>query len=199
MRIAPRGYMHSSRLHGSRRRALRASWVTLVLGALFMAGGCSSWQYQQRDPGHHLPQKLPIYLAVSEAAAMTDDGGAIAQLVAALESELRSNGYRTEVVAAHFDESPPVPRIELQVMAVSGENVPMQGAGSLVTVLGPGTVATVGGAALVYEGAPELTVDCYVVSDESSTTSFSGRLHVVGRDSGERAGHAIFEEIAPRG
>ena len=142
------------------------SWMclVLVLGAL----GCSSlvaWRNSSRLPGHRLPQKIAIYVAISPNVSAADDGGNVAALVDALEARLRESGREVSVVPARPNEVPPAPRIELQVLGTDRGNPEMRGAGQLFGVW----------AASSDEDFSKIVVDVYAVPANGPPT-FSGRV-----------------------
>ena len=181
------------------RRPAQLLGVSLLVYSTLV--GCSnSWRKVERVRDYQLPQQVPIYLAVSDEVADSNDNGLVLAMVEALESDLQQRGHLISLVPAHPDETPPLPRVELQVVGRERANIAMQGAGAVAFVFGP--VGAVAGSLAVLHGRGSVMVDCYVVNHESQTT-FSGRLEAFGSNeqqaavsAGENAGHAIARSIA---
>jgi hypothetical protein len=191
------------------RSARYLGHVSYALGRAAVAAlslwvaGCNSlvmWRASTRSPLHQLAHKIAIYVAVSPQVAAADDGGNILALVDALEAKLRASGREVSVIAARLDETPPVPRIELQFQSSEGGDPQMRGAGQLVNVLGlPGLVV---GTGMVVHGSSGVVVDIYAVPDSGPPT-FTGRVSGTtfgnASDSGNVAGaESAGESIARR-
>jgi hypothetical protein len=108
---------------------------------------------------------------MSPAVENADDGGLIAALVDSLESDLREDGYEVAIRVARPDETPPVPRIELQVLAADGGNPRVRGAGNLAGLLVP-----VVGLATTLGAAGRVVVDCYVVQGNPPAVTYQARF-----------------------
>lgn len=145
-----------------RLRAL-AIWL-LLLGSL---GACSTWSLRTRAPGHTLPQKVVLFVAVAKSVSAADDGGGVAALVDGVEAGLRARGREVEIVAAHPDEAPPVPRVELQVQSSEAGDPGMRGAGNYAPL--------VVGAPLFLSAIGKVVIDVYVVP-ASGPPTLSGRM-----------------------
>jgi hypothetical protein len=146
--------------------------LTGFLLSLLPSLGCGSRSWGPPRPGRApLPKKIPLYVAISRAVENADDGGMIAALVESLESDLREDGYEVAILVARADESPPVPRIELQVLEADGGNQKLRGAGNLGGVFVP-----VVGLATSLAGAGRVVVDCYVVQGNPPQVTFSRRF-----------------------
>jgi hypothetical protein len=139
------------------------AWL-LFLGLL---SGCSTWTLKTRAPGHTLPQKGVLFVAIAKNVSAADDGGAVAALVDGLEAGLRARGREVEIVAAHPDEAPPVPRVELQVQSSETGDPGMRGAGNYM----PLAV----GVPLALSAMGKVVIDVYVVP-ESGPPTLSGRM-----------------------
>lgn len=188
---------------------LRCMWglnkrLTLGIAAFALAlssVGCStSWHKLEHTREHRLPKQIPIYLIVSDNVAGVNDHGLVLAMVDALEVDLRERGHSVSLVPAHPDETPPVPRVELQVLEQERANAGMQGAGALAFVFGP--LGAAAGTAATLAGRGNVIVDCYVVNRESRVT-FSGRLEAFDSNqqqaaisAGENAGRAIARSLA---
>lgn len=188
--------------HNTRSSGLEVSRLLAVCASMLAFSACqTSWQIERTTRDYQLPHEIPIYVAVSDQVANTDNGALVLELVETLEEDLKAQGHLVSVVAARVDEPPPMPRIELQVMATSSGSSGMRGAGAIAPVLEPALGPLAIG--LAYGGAPSVIVDCYVVLEPDSAPAFSGRLDALNTRSdtgwegvGENAGHAIARRIA---
>jgi hypothetical protein len=152
----------------------------------------AGWRNQVKSDEHALPKKITIYVAMSPAVANSESGLAAA-VVDALSTDLIKRGYEAPIEIAAPGEKPPVPRIELRMVASSAGSPEMRGAGQFFGVPGMETA-----------GASSITVDCYVVAANGKTT-FKGRVNgstygnTTGCDAvlaGEQVGLSIASAVA---
>ena len=143
------------------------------------------------------PREVTVYVAVSQRVAKTDSGN-VAAMVDALEADLRANGRFVTIVAARFDEAPPVPRVEIQVRASNSGDDALRGAGKLSQLLMP-----VAGIALVGAGDGSMEVDAYVVTSDNRarllghySSSAFGAISEESVAAGDRVGHSLASDLA---
>jgi hypothetical protein len=125
----------------------------LLLGAASCLFGCGL----RKDSvlAREFPHEVTLYVAISDKVAKNDSGN-VAAMIDVLEQELRAEGRLVTVIAAHDDEKPPLPRIELQVRESDGGDARMRGAGHLMN--------SPVGTALVAAGGGAMLVDAFVVT-----------------------------------
>lgn len=148
--------------------------------------------------GRYFPEKVTVYVAVSSRVARTDTGN-IAAMIDVLEQELREQRRLVEIVAARLDETPPKPRLELQIRDSDSGDAQLRGAGQLTQLLTPVT-----GTAMVGAGGGSMTVDSYVVTKHEQlhlgrfeSGSF-GAVSEAAIAAGERVGRDLAYALARR-
>jgi hypothetical protein len=134
--------------------------IAVVAGCL-LAFGCG-----KSTPHYPIPPRVAVYVTVDKSIR-DNDGGLVAAVVDGLEAELRESGRLVDVIPAHPDERPPLPRIELRVLTADVGNVRARDTGHVV---GGFT-----GLAIAAANASEVKLDCYWVPKAPGKRTKIGR------------------------
>jgi hypothetical protein len=125
----------------------------------FVVAAASCWLgcglHKDSVLARNFPHEVALYVAISDKVAKSDSGN-VAAMLDVIEQELRAEGRLVTIIAAHDDEKPPLPRIELQVRESDAGDARMRGVGHLMN--------SPVGSALVIGGGGAMVVDAFVVT-----------------------------------
>lgn len=181
-------------LRGFNEEAVERDRRQLVLGGFaFLGAACA-----RREAQYPLPQRVTVYIAISDRVAKTDSGNVLA-MVETIEADLREAGHFVDIVPARNEEAPPVPRVELQVRTSDPADTETMAGAQLVGMVTPVAV-------VALSAAGSMDVDAFIVSNAQSPATYVGRVRTssmfgatLGQDeatlAGERAGHSIADKL----